>query len=247
MLVIPAIDIKSGRCVRLKQGMLDRETVFSENPVEMADDWLNRGARRIHLVDLDGAFDGKPRNLSTIREILKFIDGKVPVQVGGGIRSLAIIDTYLNLGATYVILGTVAVNSPELVEESCRRFAGKIYVGIDSKDGKVSVSGWARKTSFKAIELAKNFEGVGVGGIIYTDINRDGMGQGLNVEATKDLSKKITIPVIASGGLKNMDDIRKISECEEDGIIGVIAGTSLYKGYLDLRKAQTFLDNLTEG
>jgi len=246
MIVIPAIDLKQGACVRLKQGKMDETTVFSNRPEVIAEKWFNQGARRLHVVDLDGAFQGIPININSIREIVAKIDGKIPIQVGGGIREMETIKRYFDIGVSFVILGTVAAEKPELVIEACNLFPEKIIVGIDAKAGKVSVDGWVTQTDQSIFDLAKRYESYGVAAIIYTDISRDGMGSGINIEATGELAKQTSIPVIASGGLKSLSDIRKIYASRESGIKGVIAGRSLYEGDLDLRKAQNIFDGIGE-
>lgn len=246
MLIIPAIDLKDGHCVRLKQGVMEDATVFSKEPGEMALHWLSQGARRLHLVDLNGAFAGKPRNETVICEIVKAIDDQIPIQLGGGIRDLDTIERYLDDGISYIIIGTAAIKIPGFLQDACNAFPGQIFVGLDAKDGKVAVDGWSKVTGHDVIDLAKKFEGYGVEGIIYTDIGRDGMLTGINVEATVQLAKELTIPVIASGGITNIDDIHKLCEIESEGIIGAITGRAIYEGSLDFKEAQVLADKISE-
>ena len=235
MLVIPAIDLKEGRCVRLEQGLMEKDTVYSDDPAAQARSWQEQGGELLHIVDLDGAFAGVPRNREAIAAIVRAID--IPTELGGGIRDLATIDAYLELGVDRVILGTVAKEKPQLVAEACRLFPGKIVVGIDAKDGLVAVRGWADVTEKKASDLAKEMEGFGVSAIIYTDIARDGMLQGPNLEATRLLAESISIPVIASGGVSSLRDIENLMAIEASGVVGVITGKAIYTGALDLREA----------
>ena len=235
MIVIPAIDLKEGKCVRLEQGLMERDTVFSDNPGAQARAWQDQGAELLHIVDLDGAFAGEPKNRSAIEAILGAIT--IPAQLGGGIRDLATIEAYLSLGLSRVIIGTAAQRNPALVEEACRKFPGRIVVGIDAKNGMVAVQGWAEVTDITAIELAKKFEGFGVSAIIYTDISRDGMMQGVNIDATRQLAEAISIPVIASGGLSTLADIEKLMAIESSGVIGAITGKAVYTGAIDLAEA----------
>jgi len=241
MLLIPAIDLKGGKCVRLRQGRMDDDTVFSDDPVAVAARWVDAGARRLHLVDLDGAFAGKPVNAGVVSEIAKAFPD-LPIQVGGGIRDEETIETYLNCGVQYVIIGTKAVNAPHFVGDVCAEFPGHIIVGLDAKDGKVAIDGWSKLSNHDVIDLAQHFERDGVESIVYTDISRDGMMQGVNVEATRKLAQAINIPVVASGGVTNLDDIRKLKVGEEDGIMGAILGRSLYEGTIDLAEAQLLAD-----
>lgn len=241
MLVIPAIDLKDGKCVRLRQGLMDDSTVFSDDPVSMASKWVEQGCRRLHLVDLNGAFDGKPVNGEIVTDIAKNNPG-LPIQIGGGIRSAETIEHYLNAGVSYVIIGTKAVKEPEFVTDMCRQFPGHIIVGLDAKDGLVATDGWAEVSSVQASDLAKRFEQDGVDSIVYTDIARDGMMQGVNVEATLAMAQASSIPVIASGGITNMDDIKALSAVSEKGICGAITGRAIYEGSLDLAEAQSFCD-----
>ncbi|MFK5926304.1 MAG: 1-(5-phosphoribosyl)-5-[(5-phosphoribosylamino)methylideneamino]imidazole-4-carboxamide isomerase [Desulfuromusa sp.] len=235
MIILPAIDLKEGRCVRLEQGLMDKGTVYNDDPAAQAVMWQEQGGEFLHIVDLDGAFAGVPKNKSAIKSIVEAID--IPSELGGGIRDLKTIEAYLDLGINRVILGTVAQENPELVKDACRKFPGQIVVGIDAKDGLVAVHGWVDVTEKKAIEMAKEMEDFGVEAIIYTDISRDGMMLGPNIEATKALAEAINIPVIASGGLSTLDDIRKLIEIEESGVTGVITGKAIYSGAIDLRAA----------
>ena len=244
MLLIPAIDLKDGQCVRLKQGEMDSATVFSEKPAEMARHWVTQGARRLHLVDLNGAFAGKPLNGSAIREIVEEMGSEIPVQLGGGIRDLATIERYLDDGISYVILGTAAVKNPGFLHEACYAFPGQIIVGLDAKDGKVAVDGWSKMTGHDVLDLAKKYEDYGVSAVVYTDIGRDGMLSGVNIEATVNLARALTIPVIASGGVTNLDDIRRLCEVEFEGIMGAITGRAIYQGTLDFAAAQKLADEL---
>ncbi len=242
MLIIPAIDLKDGQCVRLKQGLMEEATVFSESPAEQARHWLDQGARRLHLVDLNGAFAGQPKNQGAIKAILKEVGDEIPVQLGGGIRDLDTIERCLDAGLTYVIIGTAAVKNPGFLHDACVAFPGHIIVGLDAKDGKVAVDGWSKLTGHDVIDLAKKYEDYGVESIIYTDIGRDGMLSGINIEATVKLAQALKIPVIASGGLSNLDDIRKLCEVEGEGVVGTIAGRAIYDGSLDFKTAQEAAD-----
>lgn len=242
MLLIPAIDMKEGQCVRLKQGDMDQSTVFSEQPLEVAHHWVNQGATRLHLVDLNGAFAGQPKNEQAIRSILKALGDKVDIQLGGGIRDMDTIERYLDQGLRYVIIGTAAVKNPGFLRDACSAFGGHIIVGLDAKDGKVATDGWSKLTGHQVIDLGKKFEDYGVESIIYTDIGRDGMLTGLNIEATLQLAQALTIPVIASGGLSNLDDIRALCQIQDEGVEGVICGRSIYTGDLDFQAAQALVD-----
>jgi phosphoribosylformimino-5-aminoimidazole carboxamide ribotide isomerase len=244
MLLIPAIDLKDGQCVRLKQGDMDQSTIFGEDPAEMARSWVDKGARRLHLVDLNGAFAGKPKNESAIRKILKEVGGEIDVQLGGGIRDLDTIERYLDAGLRYVIIGTAAVKNPGFLQDACTAFGGHIIVGLDAKDGKVATDGWSKLTGHEVVDLAKKFEDYGVESFIYTDIGRDGMLTGINVDATVRLAQAITTPVIASGGLGGMADIEALCAVESDGIEGVICGRAIYSGDLDFTSAQERADEL---
>lgn len=235
MIVIPAIDLKDGVCVRLEQGLMDRDTVFNENPAAQALDWQRQGAELLHIVDLDGAFAGEPRNRAAIEAILGAIS--IPAQLGGGIRDMETIRAYLSMGLSRVIIGTAAQRNPELVREACAEFPGQIVVGIDAKDGMVAVQGWAEVTGISAVDLAKKFEDCGVSAIIYTDISRDGMLQGPNLEATRLLAESVGIPVIASGGVSSLKDIENLMAIEASGVTGVITGKAVYTGAIRLSEA----------
>jgi len=244
MLLIPAIDLKDGHCVRLRQGDLDDATIFSEDPAAMASDWLDQGARRLHLVDLNGAVAGSPKNLAAIKNILDVIDNEIPVQIGGGIRDLNSIEVYLDLGLAYVIIGTAAIKNPGFLRDACSAFPGNIIVGLDARDGKVATDGWSKLTRHDVIDMAKKFEDYGCEAIIYTDIGRDGMLQGVNIDATVKLAQAVTIPVIASGGVTDLKDIEALCAVQEEGVEGAILGRSLYEGTLDFAAAQTLADEL---
>lgn len=246
MLLIPAIDLKDGQCVRLKQGDMDQSTVFSDDPVTVARHWLEQGARRLHLVDLNGAFAGKPKNLGVIRDILAAVGDEIPVQLGGGIRDLDTIEKYFDLGLKYVIIGTAAVKNPGFLHDACDAFPGQVIVGLDAKDGMVAIDGWAKVTSHNVIDLAKRFEDYGVNSVIYTDIGRDGMMNGVNIEATVKLAQALTVPVIASGGLTDLDDVRKLCAVEHEGVEGAITGRAIYEGSIDFAAAQDLADELSE-
>ncbi len=242
MLLIPAIDLKDGHCVRLEQGDMNKATVFSEDPAAMARHWVNQGARRLHLVDLNGAFAGKPKNESAILSILKEVGDEIPVQLGGGIRDLETIERLLDDGLETIIIGTAAVKNPGFLQEACLAFGGHIMVGLDARDGKVATDGWSKLTGHEVIDLAQKYEDYGVEAIVYTDIGRDGMLQGINIEATLRLAQAVSIPIIASGGLTNLKDIDALCEIEEDGVIGVIAGRAIYNGNINLTEAQKYAD-----
>ncbi len=244
MILIPAIDLKDGHCVRLKQGDMDQATTFGEDPAAMARNWFDKGARRLHLVDLNGAFAGKPQNFSAIKAILKEVGDEIPVQLGGGIRDLDTIEKYIDSGLQYVIIGTAAVKNPGFLKDACTAFGGHIIVGLDAKDGKVATDGWSKLTGHEVVDLAKKFEDWGVESIIYTDIGRDGMLSGINIDATVKLAQALTIPVIASGGLSNMSDIEQLCAVEEEGVEGVICGRAIYSGDLDFAAAQARADEL---
>ncbi len=241
MLIIPAIDLKDGHCVRLKQGVMDDSTVFSSDPAAMASQWVQEGARRLHVVDLNGAFAGIPVNREVVHEITENYPS-LPVQIGGGIRDLQTIEAYITAGVSWVILGTKAVKNPEFVAEACKEFPEKIIVGLDAKNGFVATEGWAEISDIKAAELAKRFEQDGVSSIIYTDISRDGMMQGVNIEETVIMCRASSIPIIASGGITNMEDIKALKEVEDEGIVGAITGRAIYEGTLDLATAQSYCD-----
>ncbi|MCZ2405372.1 MAG: 1-(5-phosphoribosyl)-5-[(5-phosphoribosylamino)methylideneamino]imidazole-4-carboxamide isomerase [Burkholderiales bacterium] len=246
MLLIPAIDLKDGHCVRLKQGDMDQSTTFGEDPAAMARKWLDAGARRLHLVDLNGAFAGKPKNYAAIKSILKEVGEDIPVQLGGGIRDLDTIEKYIDGGLRYVIIGTAAVKNPGFLKDACTAFGGHIIVGLDAKDGKVATDGWSKLTGHEVVDLAKKFEDWGVESIIYTDIGRDGMLTGINIDATVKLAQALTIPVIASGGLGSMQDIENLCAVESEGVEGVICGRAIYSGDLDFAAAQARADELTD-
>lgn len=245
MLLIPAIDIKDGKCVRLRQGKMSEETVFSDDPAAMAGKWVAQGARRLHIVDLDGASEGRPKNSQIIREITAS-HPDVVVQVGGGIRDDDAIEAYLEMGVQFVILGTKAAAEPHFIPDVCAEFPGHIIIGLDAKDGKVAIDGWSKLSNHDVIDLAQHFEHDGVEAIVYTDIGRDGMLAGVNVEATVALARSIAIPVIASGGVQNLDDIRMLSEVADEGVSGVILGRSLYEGAVDLAAARALVDELAK-
>jgi phosphoribosylformimino-5-aminoimidazole carboxamide ribotide isomerase len=244
MLLIPAIDLKDGRCVRLRQGDMNDATVFSEDPAAMARKWVDLGARRLHLVDLNGAFAGKPRNEAAIKAILNEIGSEVPIQIGGGIRDLDTIERYLDAGIAYVIIGTAAVKNPGLLHDACGAFPGQIIVGLDARDGKVATDGWSKLTGHDVLDLGRKFEGYGVEAIIYTDIGRDGMLGGVNIEATVRLARGLTVPVIASGGVSDLEDIDRLCDVEGEGIEAAIVGRAIYDGTLDFSAAQARADEL---
>jgi phosphoribosylformimino-5-aminoimidazole carboxamide ribotide isomerase len=241
MLVIPAIDLKDGQCVRLKQGRMDDETIFSSDPVAMAGHWIEQGAKRLHIVDLNGAFAGKPVNGDIIQSITKTYP-EISIQVGGGIRDTDTILTYLEMGVAQVILGTKAINAPHFVSDACLEFPGRIIVGLDAKNGKLATNGWSKMSQHTAIDLAKRFEQDGVSAIIYTDINRDGMMQGLNLELTVELARATAIPIIASGGVTTIEDIQNLCNVAEEGITGAITGRAIYEGTLNYAEAQALAD-----
>ncbi len=245
MLLIPAIDLKDGQCVRLKQGVMDDATVFSDDPVKMAMHWRDQGAQRLHLVDLNGAFAGKPKNRGVIRDILGEVGNDMPVQLGGGIRDLDTIEAYLDMGLKYVIIGTAAVKNPGFLHDACDAFPGHVIVGLDAKDGQVATDGWAKVTQHNVVDLARRFEDYGVVSVIYTDIGRDGMLNGVNVEATVKLAQALTVPVIASGGLTGLDDVRALCAVRSEGVEGVITGRAIYEGTIDFAEAQTLADELS--
>ena len=242
MLIIPAIDLKDGRCVRLEQGDMATATVFSDDPGKTAAHWAGLGARRLHVVDLNGAFAGKPVNESAIKSIIGAVDSDVPIQVGGGIRDLDTIERYLDDGVSYVIIGTAAVKNPGFLHEACDAFPGHIMVGLDAKDGKVATDGWSKLTGHDVVDLATRFQDYGVEAVIYTDIGRDGMMKGVNVDATVKLAQALVIPVIASGGLTSLDDVRRLCAVEGEGIVGAITGRAIYEGRLDFAAAQKLAD-----
>ncbi len=241
MLLIPAIDLKDGKCVRLRQGRMEDETVFAEDPLEMAQRWVDAGAKRLHLVDLNGAFAGKPVNADVIHRIVAAFPD-VPVQVGGGIRDEDTVQLYLEAGVQYTIIGTQAVSAPHFINDLCLEFPGHIIVGLDAKDGKVAIDGWSKLSHHDVIDMARHFERDGVESIIYTDISRDGMMKGVNVDSTVKLAREVAIPVIASGGITTLDDIRALKAVADEGITGAIIGRALYEGTIDLRDAQKLID-----
>ncbi|MDF1779714.1 MAG: 1-(5-phosphoribosyl)-5-[(5-phosphoribosylamino)methylideneamino]imidazole-4-carboxamide isomerase [Alcanivoracaceae bacterium] len=245
MLLIPAIDLKDGKCVRLRQGRMEDDTVFSEDPVAVAAHWVEQGARRLHLVDLNGAFAGEPVNGDVVKEIAKKFP-TLPIQIGGGIRTPEIIEAYLSAGVQWLIIGTKAVKEPEFVRDMCKQFAGHIIVGLDAKDGWVATDGWANVTDVNVIDLARQFEGDGVSAIVYTDISRDGMLQGVNVEATVRLAEAISIPVIASGGITDLNDVRALCAVSKSGIEGAITGRAIYENTLNFAEGQTLSDQLVQ-
>ena len=245
MLLIPAIDLKDGQCVRLQQGDLDRATIFSDNPGQMAGHWKSQGARRLHVVDLNGAVAGRVKNESAIKSIIKAAGNEMPVQIGGGIRDLDTIERMLDDGASFVVIGTAAVKNPGLLQDACVAFPGHIIVSIDAKDGKVATDGWSKLSGHEVIDLAMKFEDYGVDSILYTDIGRDGMLTGVNAEATLKLAQSVSVPVIASGGIANMSDIDTLCALEDDGVTAAILGRSLYEGHIDFKKAQDRADELS--
>ena len=241
MIIIPAIDLKDGQCVRLRKGVMEDSTVFSNNPTEMAAKWVNEGARRLHLVDLNGAFEGKPINADCVNDITKSFPN-LPVQIGGGIRDLKTANAYIDAGISYLIIGTMAVEKPDFVKELCLEFPNKIIVGLDANNGLVATDGWAKQTDISVVELAKKYEQYGVSSIVYTDIARDGMMQGVNAVATANLANKTSIPIIASGGVTNLDDIAALLKNAHHGIMGAITGRAIYEGQLNFRDAQAMSD-----
>lgn len=245
MLVIPAIDLKDGKCVRLRQGRMNDDTVYSDDPVAVATQWVEQGARRLHLVDLDGAVNGRPVNHAIIEKIASK-HGDIPIQVGGGIRDEDTVQAYLEAGVRYVIIGTKAINAPHFIADLCVEYPGHIIVGLDAKNGKVAIDGWSKLSNHDVIDIAKHFEKDGVEAIVYTDIGRDGMLSGVNIESTVALAKSIHIPVIASGGVKSLDDVRLLCEVAEHGIVGAITGRALYEGTLELAAAQKLADELSK-
>jgi phosphoribosylformimino-5-aminoimidazole carboxamide ribotide isomerase len=244
MLIIPAIDLKDGKCVRLKQGDMDQVTIFSDDPSAMAESWLERGARRLHVVDLNGAAAGKPKNENAIKAIAAAVGDRMPIQLGGGIRDLDTIERYLDYGVSYVIIGTAAVKTPGFLHDACTAFGGHVMVALDAKDGKVAVDGWSKMTGHDVVDLAQKFEDYGVEAIIYTDIGRDGMLSGVNIDATVALARKLSAPVIASGGLHNLTDVEALCKVESEGIVGAITGRAVYQGTLDFTEAQKLADKL---
>jgi phosphoribosylformimino-5-aminoimidazole carboxamide ribotide isomerase len=247
VLIIPAIDLKDGRCVRLQQGDMKKVTVFGDDPVAMAKHWAAQGARRLHVVDLNGAVAGRPKNEKVIREMIKAIGDKTPIQIGGGIRDLDTIESYIDAGVTYVVIGTAAVKNPGFLSDACYAFPGHIIAGLDAKDGKVAVEGWSKMTGHDVVDLAKKFEDYGLEALVYTDIGRDGMMTGVNIEATLKLAQAIKTPIIASGGLHSIKDVQTIcARLVPEGVIGAIAGRALYEGAIDFKKAQAAADKSAE-
>lgn len=243
MLLIPAIDLKDGKCVRLRQGNMEDNTIYSDDPVAMARKWVEAGARRLHLVDLNGAFKGRPVNADVIHAIAEAFP-KIPIQVGGGIRDDDTIQLYLDAGVSYVIIGTKAVTAPHFVEDACLEFPGHIIVGMDVRDGKLAIDGWSKLSHHDPVDLALQFEEKGVAAIVYTDISRDGMMEGVNIESTVAFARELTIPVIASGGITNLDDIRNLCAVADEGIEGAITGKAIYEGSLDFTEGQKLADQL---
>ena len=243
MLIIPAIDLKDGKCVRLKQGDMSTATVFSDDPVSMARHWAAQGARRLHIVDLNGAVAGRPKNEKVIRDMIAAVGEQVPIQVGGGIRDLDTIESYLDAGVTYIVIGTAAVKNPGFLSDACYAFPGHVIAGLDAKDGKVAVEGWSKLTGHDVVDLAKKYEEYGIEALIYTDIGRDGMMSGVNIDATLRLAQATKTPIIASGGLNSVADVQAV--CQKlvpEGVIGAIAGRALYEGKLELKSAQATAD-----
>lgn len=235
MIIIPAVDIKEGKCVRLLQGRMEDSTHYSDSPASMAKQWADKGAELIHIIDLDGAFAKGVKNYHAIKEILERI--RTPIQVGGGIRDLKTIEMYLEAGVSKVIIGSEALYNPQLVKDACGKYPGRIVVGIDARNGMVAVEGWSRTSETKAIDLAKEFESCGVAAINFTDIHRDGMQTGPNIEETAALAEAVSIPIVASGGVSTLEDIKNLLEIEDKGVVGVITGRAIYEGTLDLEEA----------
>lgn len=246
MLIIPAIDLKDGKCVRLKQGVMNDATVFSDDPGATAANWLKLGARRLHVVDLNGAVAGRPKNGQAIKAIVRTVGDKMPIQLGGGIRDLDTIERYLDSGISYIIIGTAAVKTPGFLHDACGAFPGHVMVALDAKDGKVAVDGWSKMTGHDVVDLAKKFQDYGVEAVIYTDIGRDGMLSGVNIDATVALARELTVPVIASGGITNLDDVKALCKVESEGIVGAITGRAVYQGTLDYTAAQKLADKLSK-
>jgi phosphoribosylformimino-5-aminoimidazole carboxamide ribotide isomerase len=243
MLLIPAIDLKDGKCVRLRQGRMEDETVFGDDPVAVAQRWVDAGARRLHMVDLNGAFAGKPVNAAVIRAVAEAFPD-LPIQVGGGIRDEETVQAYLDAGVQYAIIGTKAVSAPHFVNDLCVEFPGHIIVGLDAKDGMVAIDGWSKLSHHPVIDMAQRFEDDGVEAIVFTDIGRDGMMNGVNIESTVELAQAIRIPVIASGGITTIDDVQALCDVADEGIMGAITGRAIYEGSLDLGEAQRLADRL---
>jgi phosphoribosylformimino-5-aminoimidazole carboxamide ribotide isomerase len=247
VLIIPAIDLKDGRCVRLKQGDMSSATVFSDDPVAMAKHWAAQGAKRLHIVDLNGAIAGRPKNEKVIRAMIAAVGDQVPIQLGGGIRDLDAIESYIDAGVTYVIIGTAAVKNPGFLSDACYAFPGHVIAGLDAKEGKVAVEGWSKLTGHDVVDLAKKYEEYGIEALIYTDIGRDGMMSGINIDATFKLAQQLKTPIIASGGLNSVKDVETVCQkLAPEGVIGAIAGRALYEGKLDLKKAQAAADQATK-
>lgn len=244
MLLIPAIDLKDGRCVRLKQGDMADATIFSEDPAQMARQWVDMGATRLHLVDLNGAIAGKPKNQAAIRSIIKEVGSEVDVQLGGGIRDLDTVERYLDSGLRFIIIGTAAVKNPGFLHDACGAFPGHIIVGLDAKGGKVATDGWSKLTGHEVLDLSRKYEDLGVEAIIYTDIGRDGMLSGVNIEATVELARQVNIPIIASGGVTDLSDIEKLLAVEDEGVVGCILGRAIYEGTLDFEAALDLCDGV---
>ena len=243
MILIPAIDLKDGKCVRLRQGDMNNDTVYSDDPVAVAQQWIDAGARRLHVVDLDGATKGKPVNRHIVAKIAE-VCGDVPLQLGGGIRDDETVQSYLDVGVSFCIIGTKAVTTPHFVQDLCLNFPGHIIVGLDAKDGKVAIDGWSKLSKHDVIDMAQHFEQDGVSSIIYTDISRDGMMTGVNIEATVNLARAINIPVIASGGVTNLADVEGLCKVADEGIVGAITGRALYEKTLDFAEGQQLADKL---